>query len=115
MSRALTVLLFSLLVSLLVLLPLVILVGVAATFRIAGPIVGSQRFLEAIHRGDAPPDCRLRRLLRVSLQVAFLKATSLCLRDRSLTIPPSSSDALGITEDCTVALADACPPPALAV
>jgi hypothetical protein len=42
-------------------LPLVFIVGVLTTFRIAGPLYRIETFLKATVRGERPPDCRLRR------------------------------------------------------
>ena len=49
------------------------------------------------------------RMLRVGLQVSILKATSLCLRGRSLTEAPEVIETPDLEEDCAVALADARP------
>lgn len=48
-------------ISLGVVLPLTLLVGVLATFRIAGPIHRMRAFLAAVQRGEHPPDIRLRK------------------------------------------------------
>lgn len=48
-------------ISFLVFLPLTFLVGILTTFRIAGPIYRFERFLEAVQRGESPPDFRLRK------------------------------------------------------
>lgn len=47
-------------VSALVFLPLTLLVGVLASFRIAGPIYRFERFLVALRDGEQPEDFRLR-------------------------------------------------------
>jgi hypothetical protein len=49
------------LLSLGIVLPLAVAVGVLATFRIAGPVVRISSFLESVVRGEKPADCRLRR------------------------------------------------------
>ena len=49
------------------------------------------------------------RMLRVALQISILKATSLCIRARSLTEPPQMADTPDLEADCAVALADARP------
>lgn len=46
--------------SALVFLPLTLLVGVLASFRIAGPVYRFERFLEALRDGEQPEDFRLR-------------------------------------------------------
>jgi len=46
--------------SALVFLPLTLLVGVLASFRIAGPVYRFERFLEALRDGERPEDFRLR-------------------------------------------------------
>lgn len=48
-------------ISLGVVLPLTFFVGVLATFRLVGPLKRMQSFLAAIHRGERPPDFRLRK------------------------------------------------------
>jgi hypothetical protein len=49
------------------------------------------------------------RMLRVALQISILKATSLCIRARSLTEAPQVSESPDLEADCAVALADARP------
>ena len=49
------------------------------------------------------------RMLRVGVQVAILKATSLCLRARSMTEPPKETDLTALSEDCQAAMSDARP------
>ena len=48
-------------------------------------------------------------MLRVALQISILKATSLCIRARSVTEPPQASETPDLEADCAVALADARP------
>ena len=48
-------------------------------------------------------------MLRVALQISILKATSLCIRARSVTEPPQAVETPDLEEDCTLALADARP------
>jgi len=47
-------------VSFSVLLPLMLAVGISATFRISGPIYRLTQYLTQVVNGEAPPDCRLR-------------------------------------------------------
>lgn len=49
-----------LLVSALVFLPLTLLVGIASTFRFAGPLYRFERFLSSVRDGEQPEDFRLR-------------------------------------------------------
>lgn len=42
-------------------LALMTVIGILATARLAGPLYRLRRFLEEIIRGEAPPDCRLRK------------------------------------------------------
>ena len=42
-------------------LPLVFIVGVLTTFRVAGPLYRIEMFLKAVARGEKPPDCHLRK------------------------------------------------------
>ena len=48
---------------------------------------------------------------RVYLQVATIKATSLCLRARSRTLHPKCETFPDALEDCRVAMADTAPHP----
>ncbi|MFT5285368.1 MAG: methyl-accepting chemotaxis protein [Planctomycetota bacterium] len=48
-------------ISLLVLLPITILVGVTVTFRIAGPVYRFEQHLGAIARGEQPGTCKIRK------------------------------------------------------
>ena len=47
--------------SLLVFLPLTLMIGVLATFRIAGPLYRIEAFLDSVEAGECPPDFRLRK------------------------------------------------------
>lgn len=47
--------------SVLIVCPLTVLVGVLATFRLAGPIHRFEQHLSALARGEDPGPCRLRR------------------------------------------------------
>lgn len=42
-------------------LPLVFIVGLLTTFRIAGPLYRFEVFLKSVIRGERPADCRLRK------------------------------------------------------
>jgi hypothetical protein len=53
--------LVTLALSVLIVLPLMLLVGVLATHRYAGPIFAFRGFLEALTRGERPEDLRLRK------------------------------------------------------
>lgn len=48
-------------ISLGVVLPATLVVGVFVTFRVAGPVARFTRFLEAVRAGEHPADCRVRR------------------------------------------------------
>lgn len=50
-----------LVVSVCVLFPLTITVGILTTFRVAGPLYRIERHLEAIARGEDPGECRIRK------------------------------------------------------
>jgi hypothetical protein len=50
----------ALLLSVAVVLPLTLMVGILSTHRFAGPVVAFRRFLEAVTRGEKPQDLRLR-------------------------------------------------------
>ena len=43
-----------------VVLPLTLAVGVMTTFRIAGPVHNFKKFLTRVQRGERPEDCRIR-------------------------------------------------------
>lgn len=47
--------------SFLMFLPLTLIVGILATFRIAGPVYRFERFLQSMEDGECPPDFRLRK------------------------------------------------------
>ena len=49
------------LVSCLGILPLVFIVGLLTTFRVAGPLYRLEMFLKQVARGEKPADCRLRK------------------------------------------------------
>ena len=51
----------ALLASSLVLLPLILLVGIAATFRIAGPLYRFDQYLKSVRDGVETQTCRLRK------------------------------------------------------
>lgn len=51
----------TLLVSFIVFLPLMFMVGVLVTFRIAGPVYRFEQYLKQVIRGERPGDCRLRK------------------------------------------------------
>jgi hypothetical protein len=53
-------LLLALGISLAVLLPLSVSVGILTTFRVAGPVHRLESYLEQVRRGERPADCRLR-------------------------------------------------------
>jgi signal peptidase II len=55
------VLLHSLLLTFCVVVPLVFLVGVLLTFRIAGPVYRFESYLKQILRGENPGQCHLRK------------------------------------------------------
>jgi signal peptidase II len=55
------VLIQSLLLTFCVVLPLVFLVGVLLTFRIAGPVYRFETYLKQLLRGENPGECRLRQ------------------------------------------------------
>lgn len=82
-----TVLLQVLAGSFLVFLPLTLLIGVLATFRIAGPLYRIEMFLTAVEAGECPPDFRLRK--KDELQDL---ATQLVRVTRPLRITGADSD-----------------------
>lgn len=49
------------LTSCLLFLPLIFMVGILTTFKIAGPIYHFEQFLNSVHRGENPADCKLRK------------------------------------------------------
>ena len=75
-------------VSLLVLLPITILVGVAVTFRIAGPVYRFEQHLGAIARGEQPSACRIRKTDELSELCDAINAAVEKLR----TQPPVSKE-----------------------
>lgn len=53
-------LLWALVTSVCLLLPLSIGVGILSTFRVAGPVYRLERYLQQVADGERPADCRLR-------------------------------------------------------
>jgi methyl-accepting chemotaxis protein len=51
----------NLLIAFVCLMPLMLVVGVLVTHRIAGPVFRMERHLEALARGENPGECRIRR------------------------------------------------------
>lgn len=66
--------------SVLVVLPLIVGVGVLATFRLAGPLFSMQSFLERLVRGERPADCQLRKGDELQDFCALLNQATLPLR-----------------------------------
>ena len=70
----------------------------------------SSKTLGLVVRGldaDAPERRATAAMQQVSLQMAIVKATSLCLRARSSVVPPESRAFPLVVDDCPVALGDA--------
>lgn len=68
--------------SVLFLFPLVLWIGIHATFRIAGPLYRMKRYLEEVARGERPADCRLRRGDQLQDFCAAINAATRPLRER---------------------------------
>ena len=74
-------------VSFLVLLPLTFLVGVLATFRIAGPVYRFEQFLAAVRRGERPADFHLRKGDELTDLAALINEATEPLRETAAAHP----------------------------
>lgn len=76
------VLIQSLLLTFCVVLPLVFLVGVLLTFRIAGPVYRFETYLKQILRGENPGECRLRKGDELNELCGLINQVTLPLREK---------------------------------
>lgn len=60
-ERVFPILIQAFVISMAVLIPATLIVGILATFLVAGPLYRFEQFLNAVRRGENPPDCRLRK------------------------------------------------------
>lgn len=60
-NRLPSILIGNLLLTLALLVPLALLIGTIATFRIAGPLYRFETFLKQVAAGQRPEDCRIRK------------------------------------------------------
>ena len=74
-------------VSFLVFLPLTFLVGVLATFRIAGPVYRFEQFLAAGRRGERPADFHLRKGDELTDLAALINEATEPLRETAAAHP----------------------------
>jgi len=74
-------------VSFLVFLPLTFLVGVLATFRIAGPVYRFEQFLAAVRRGERPADFHLRKGDELTDLAALINEATEPLRETAAAHP----------------------------
>jgi methyl-accepting chemotaxis protein len=79
--------------SVLMVFPLVLWIGIQATFRIAGPLYRMKRYLEEVARGERPADCRLRRGDQLQDLCAAINAATRPLRERDNAQPAPGSAA----------------------
>jgi signal peptidase II len=76
------VLVQSLLLTFCVVLPLVFLVGVLLTFRIAGPVYRFEAYLKQILRGENPGECKLRKGDQLNELCDLINQVTLPLREK---------------------------------
>jgi signal transduction histidine kinase len=76
------VLIQSLLLTFCVVLPLIFLVGVLLTFRIAGPVYRFETYLSQILRGENPGECRLRKGDELNELCGLINQVTLPLREK---------------------------------
>lgn len=75
----------SLLLTFLVIVPLVFLVGVLMTFRIAGPIYRFESWCKSLLRGEDPGECRLRQGDELNELCSLLNQVGAPLREKNRT------------------------------
>ena len=82
------VLVQSLLLTFCVVIPLIFLVGVILTFRIAGPVYRFETYLKQILRGENPGECRLRQGDELNELCELLNQVTKPLREKLETPKP---------------------------
>jgi len=88
------VLVQSLLLTFCVVVPLIFLVGVLLTFRIAGPVYRFEAFLKQILRGENPGECHLRKGDELNELCGLINQVTQPLREK-LPQPESKQAAAG--------------------
>ncbi len=76
------VLVQSLLLTFCVVVPLIFLVGVLLTFRIAGPVYRFEAYLKQILRGENPGDCKLRQGDELNELCSLINQVTLPVREK---------------------------------
>ncbi|MBK7645583.1 MAG: hypothetical protein IPJ19_21545 [Planctomycetes bacterium] len=76
------VLVQSLLLTFCVVVPLVFLVGVLLTFRIAGPVYRFEMYIKQILRGENPGECRLRKGDELNELCGLINQVTLPVREK---------------------------------
>jgi signal peptidase II len=76
------VLVQSLLLTFCVVVPMVFLVGVLLTFRIAGPIYRFEAYIKQILRGENPGECKLRKGDELNELCALINQVTLPVREK---------------------------------
>jgi signal transduction histidine kinase len=87
------VLLQSLLLTFCVVVPLVFVVGVLLTFRIAGPVYRFETYIKQILRGENPGECRLREGDELGELCGLINQVTLPLREKLEQQKPQPSAA----------------------
>jgi len=85
------VLVQSLLLTFCVVVPLIFLVGVLLTFRIAGPVYRFEMYLKQILRGENPGECRLRQGDELNELCDLINQVTLPLREKLETPRPQQA------------------------
>lgn len=80
-------------ITLCVVFPLTIAVGILSTFRIAGPLYRMERHLDSIARGEATDDCRIRQDDELQEFCGKLNAAVNALKQRRLALVGDPDDA----------------------
>jgi hypothetical protein len=84
-----------LVLSLVSLTPLVAIVGVLMTFRVAGPVYRFERFLTAVARGEQIEECRIRKGDELRELCALINAATSAARDlNGAQAEPSDANAV---------------------
>lgn len=93
------VLIQSLLLTFCIVVPLVFLVGVLLTFRIAGPVYRFEAYIKQILNGENPGECKLRDGDELNELCALINQVTLPVREKLEKPQPKSKDAPAASDD----------------
>ena len=85
------VLVQSLLLTFCVVVPLIFLVGVLLTFRIAGPVYRFETYLKQLLRGENPGECRLRKGDELEELCGLINQATQTLREKNSPPQPQAA------------------------